>query len=200
MHDVLEQSTGHEPHENDAAGQDPRAGESMESEGQECQRHGHVAQHHHPVIGSAVDHPIQGAEQGSSGLSGHQLIHSILIGDCSLAPATISCMNLAGRISNRIQLTTDGEGNRLLAPFPKEIVERISGGVRNDGSAEGAAAVVDARRNDNDHDREEVKNRPHPSTQTQHSFPPNLPITTEPNIPRCFPPSALRRQSRNTAP
>ena len=174
MHDVLEQSTGHEPHDNRAAGQDPRPGESMESEGQKCQRRGQVAQHHHPVIGSAVDHPIHGAEQDSSGLSSHQFIHSILIGDCSLATAYDFRHDLAGRISNRIQLATDGEGNRLLAHFPKEIVERFSVGVRNDRSAEGAAAVVDAQRNDNDHDREEVKNRPHPPSQTQRSFPPNL--------------------------
>ena len=72
MHDVLEQSTGHEPHESDAAGHDPGAGESMEPEGQKCQRRGQVAQHHHPVIGTAVDHPIQGAEPDSCGLSGHQ--------------------------------------------------------------------------------------------------------------------------------
>ena len=84
MHDVLEQSIGHESHEHDRACQDPRAGESMESEGQKCQRRGQIDQHHHPVIGSAVDHPIQGAEQDSSGRRGHQFIHSIPIGPRTL--------------------------------------------------------------------------------------------------------------------
>jgi hypothetical protein len=79
MYDVLEQSKGHEPHEGDAAGHDPGAGESIEPEGQKCQRCGQVAEHHHPVIGRAADHPFQGAKQDPSGLSGHQCIHSILI-------------------------------------------------------------------------------------------------------------------------
>ena len=79
MHDVLEQSPGHEPHDDHAAGHDPRAGESIEPEGQKCQRRGQVAEHRDPVIGRAVDDPIQGAEQNSSGLSGHQFTHSIPI-------------------------------------------------------------------------------------------------------------------------
>ena len=72
MQDILEQSTGHEPHDDNAAGHDPGAGEPIEPEGQKCQRRGQVAEHRDPVIGRAVDHPIQGAEQNSSGLSGHQ--------------------------------------------------------------------------------------------------------------------------------
>ena len=92
----------------------------MESEGQKCQRRGQVAQHHHPVIDSAVDHPIHGAEPDASGLDGHQCIHSILIGDHSLATADDLMHDLAGRISNRIQLTTDGDGGYL------EAVDRLS--------------------------------------------------------------------------
>ncbi len=79
MHDVLEQSIGHEPHHGDAAGHDPGAGESMEPQGQKCQRRGEVAKHHYPIIGRTGDHPIQGAEQDASGLRGHQFTHSIPI-------------------------------------------------------------------------------------------------------------------------
>jgi len=72
MNDVLDQSKGHEPHDGDAACHDPGTGESIEPEGQKYQRCGQIAEYRHPVIGRAVDHPIQGAEQDSSGLSGHQ--------------------------------------------------------------------------------------------------------------------------------
>jgi hypothetical protein len=65
MQDVLEQSRGHEPHDDNAAGHHPGAGEPIEPQGQKCQRRGQVAEHRDPVIGRAVDHPIQGAEQNS---------------------------------------------------------------------------------------------------------------------------------------
>ena len=96
MQDVLEQSRGHEPRDDHAAGHDPGAGEPIEPEGQKSQRRGQVAEHRDPVIGRAVDDPIQGAEQNSSGLSGHQFTHSIPIrhtsvacgGPCELASAS----------------------------------------------------------------------------------------------------------------
>ena len=101
MHDVLEQSTGHEPHDGDAAGHDPGAGESMEPEGQKCQRRGQVAEHHYPVIGSAVDHPIQGAEQNASGLSGHRFTHSIPIRHTSDSKSGISLRERPCQVASR---------------------------------------------------------------------------------------------------
>ena len=54
------------PHDDNAAGQHPGAGEPIEPQGQKCQRRGQVAEHRDPVIGRAVDHPIQGASRISS--------------------------------------------------------------------------------------------------------------------------------------
>ena len=79
MQDVLEQSTGHESHEDDAAGHDPGAGEPIEPEGQKCQRRGQVAEHPDPVVRRTVDHSIQGAEEDLSRLRGHRFTHSIPI-------------------------------------------------------------------------------------------------------------------------
>ena len=49
-----------------------QSGEPIDPEGQKCQRGGQVADHRDPVTGRAADDPIKGAEQRSSGLSGHQ--------------------------------------------------------------------------------------------------------------------------------
>ena len=46
-----------------AAGHDGGAGEPIEPEGQKCQRRRQVAEHRDPVIGRAVDDPIQGADR-----------------------------------------------------------------------------------------------------------------------------------------
>ena len=54
------------PHDDNAAGHHPGAGEPIEPQGQKCQRRGQVAEHRDPVIGRAVDHPIQGASRISS--------------------------------------------------------------------------------------------------------------------------------------
>jgi hypothetical protein len=79
MHDVLEQSVGREPEDDDAARYDPPAGVSIETEGQKCQRGGQVAEHRDPVIGRTVHHPIQGTGQNSPEPSGHQSTHCIPI-------------------------------------------------------------------------------------------------------------------------
>jgi hypothetical protein len=76
MYDVLQQATEHEPHDRDATRHHPGARESMQAEGEKDQRRGQVADHSYPIIASAVDHPIEGTEQRSSGLTGHQFTHS----------------------------------------------------------------------------------------------------------------------------
>ena len=71
MKDILEQSPGHEPHDDGDAGHDVEAGEPIEPKHQKRQSPDHVTEQPDPVIGRAGDHPIQRAEQGPSGLSGH---------------------------------------------------------------------------------------------------------------------------------
>jgi hypothetical protein len=71
MQDVLDQSPGHDPDDDQAAGDHKGTGESSDTEDQKCQRGGQVAEHRDPVISRAVDDPINGTEQNSSRLRGH---------------------------------------------------------------------------------------------------------------------------------
>ncbi len=137
MHDVLEQSRGHESQDDHAAGHDAGTGEPMEPKDQKCQRGGQVAEHRDPVIGSAVDDSIKGADHESSRPSGHQSLTLYPFGYTRVArgvrPRSASARRASARASDRVGYAgraspCDGRDLTALSgvPLPRDHAGRIA--------------------------------------------------------------------------